>query len=291
MQTTIVSTAGRKQSGFTLIELLVVIAIIAILAAILFPVFAQAREKARQVSCLSNMKQIGTASMMYVQDYDETYPMSKSTVGTRTSDWRVMVSPYIKNGNPGTVVNTTDGSVDSVSGGVFSCPSFADGKYTVAAHAGIIHDLVTLNGTTPWAVVALSALPRPADTILVTEAGSDQNGVSDVRGMTEDWWVHGGGPFMPGGWPPVYEGPNSGAQIDKDNVPTSDPNQIFYTFMPRYRHAKTANMLFADGHAKSIVKGRLNFCRNIMFPGMVKAYDNGPIDWIYDQSWGCQGFK
>src|SRR5258707_10170131 len=65
---------SARRQGFTLIELLVVIAIIAILAAILFPVFAQAREKARQAGCLSNLKQIGTAAMMYVQDYDETYP-------------------------------------------------------------------------------------------------------------------------------------------------------------------------------------------------------------------------
>jgi prepilin-type N-terminal cleavage/methylation domain-containing protein/prepilin-type processing-associated H-X9-DG protein len=65
-----------KRKGFTLIELLVVIAIIAILAAILFPVFAKAREKARQATCTSNFKQIGLATMQYVQDYDETYPMA-----------------------------------------------------------------------------------------------------------------------------------------------------------------------------------------------------------------------
>jgi prepilin-type N-terminal cleavage/methylation domain-containing protein len=64
----------RRQGGFTLIELLVVIAIIAILAAILFPVFAQAREKARSSSCLSNQKQTALAFSMYAQDYDETYP-------------------------------------------------------------------------------------------------------------------------------------------------------------------------------------------------------------------------
>ena len=70
-----------KRNGFTLIELLVVIAIIAILAAILFPVFAQAREKARQASCMSNLKQVGTAVYMYNQDYDELMPRF------RTAGW------------------------------------------------------------------------------------------------------------------------------------------------------------------------------------------------------------
>ncbi|MBC8104785.1 MAG: DUF1559 domain-containing protein [Cytophagales bacterium] len=86
---------NRHRTGFTLIELLVVIAIIAILAAILFPVFAQARAKARQASCVSNLKQIGTAMMMYVQDADETFPTSwaKGWVG----DSNFFVQPYMKN--------------------------------------------------------------------------------------------------------------------------------------------------------------------------------------------------
>src|SRR6266852_2791150 len=96
----------RRREGFTLIELLVVIAIIAILAAILFPVFAQAREKARAASCLSNNKQIGLAVAMYLQDYDETYPPAVDPVTLLW--WENSVSPYIKGGNVG---------------GILTCPS------------------------------------------------------------------------------------------------------------------------------------------------------------------------
>jgi prepilin-type N-terminal cleavage/methylation domain-containing protein/prepilin-type processing-associated H-X9-DG protein len=98
----------RLRSGFTLIELLVVIAIIAILAAILFPVFAQARDKARQAGCLSNTKQIGTAIQMYAQDYDETLPQywddpagEPNNKGAKNDNplgyWHNQIQSYVKN--------------------------------------------------------------------------------------------------------------------------------------------------------------------------------------------------
>ena len=100
---------SRNVRAFTLIELLVVIAIIAILAAILFPVFAQAREKARQTACLSNMRQIGTSVLMYAEDYDESIvPSQNGTTGVNLVSWPSLIQPYIKNAN------------------VFVCPSADD---------------------------------------------------------------------------------------------------------------------------------------------------------------------
>ena len=87
-----------SKRGFTLIELLVVIAIIAILAAILFPVFARAREKARQTSCLSNVKQLALGIHMYAQDYDETLTANQNVVpGQPTEYWFDVIQPYVMN--------------------------------------------------------------------------------------------------------------------------------------------------------------------------------------------------
>jgi prepilin-type N-terminal cleavage/methylation domain-containing protein/prepilin-type processing-associated H-X9-DG protein len=108
-----------SRRGFTLIELLVVIAIIAILAAILFPVFARAREKARQASCTSNVKQLALGCMMYAQDYDERCPTGDpaawggplpATDPLNRNFWRYQIQPYIKNWQ------------------VFNCPSLTSGN-------------------------------------------------------------------------------------------------------------------------------------------------------------------
>src|SRR5262245_26175279 len=110
-----------KRRGFTLIELLVVIAIIAILAAILFPVFAQAREKARAITCLSNEKQMATSVLMYAQDYDEAIVPWWSTPGCgmarKDRFWSGRLQPYMKNG----------GDVGPT--GLFRCPSYSDSKF------------------------------------------------------------------------------------------------------------------------------------------------------------------
>jgi prepilin-type N-terminal cleavage/methylation domain-containing protein len=90
---------GRRKRGFTLIELLVVIAIIAILAAILFPVFAQAREQARKATCMSNMRQLSLATLQYLQDYDEEFPCSSTT--DRANGWNPSCNAKQPDGSPG----------------------------------------------------------------------------------------------------------------------------------------------------------------------------------------------
>ena len=125
---------GDRRHGFTLVELLVVIAIISVLAAILFPAFFSAREKARQIACLSNEKQIGLAVMQYAQDYDEVLvPYAVQDPNPAKNDpntapqrvWCGLLQPYIKNGqNNSTISNVTTPGAQ----GVFVCPSFTHGQ-------------------------------------------------------------------------------------------------------------------------------------------------------------------
>ncbi len=153
-----------KRLAFTLIELLVVIAIIAILAAILFPVFAKARDRANTTACLNNMKQLGVGLYTYLQDYDESYPILRRVIGGSTAwTWRESLFPYVK-------------SLD-----VAKCPSNVIGKKFPALKAeGNTYPVsYALNGSlfgslagdiTVFRVVKMRNVKEPSNSIFVVEA-------------------------------------------------------------------------------------------------------------------------
>jgi prepilin-type N-terminal cleavage/methylation domain-containing protein/prepilin-type processing-associated H-X9-DG protein len=167
-----------RKHGFTLIELLVVIAIIAILAAILFPVFAKAREKARQSSCLSNVKQMIIGVMSYAQDYDEKLPFDGTFAGVGAYPvapyWDQIILPYIKNTQ------------------IFRCPSVAVGTRNYRYNA--VRGGSQLNPQMP---ASLGAIDSPASTLLLVDVNyagvlNTLNGWS-FRSEGDLYEVHNGG--------------------------------------------------------------------------------------------------
>jgi len=139
-----------NRRGFTLIELLVVIAIIAILAAILFPVFAKARDKARQSSCLSNVKQLSMGVLQYVQDYDEMLPVyTNPFVGATARYWYQVAAPYMKNTN------------------ILVCPSRTN---RAVGYGWNIDEMGYGSSTACGPAVALAAIQSPAETIWIAES-------------------------------------------------------------------------------------------------------------------------
>lgn len=153
------SLAGNR-AAFTLIELLVVIAIIAILAAILFPVFSQAREKARQTSCLSNLKQYTLANLMYVQDYDEMFPMSAYLNVQCVATYYWAVQPYVKN-NQITQCPSENNAIDTMLTTGAPCPN------TPQFTSYVTNSALYANGFVPAVTtVSLAAVNLPADTIM-----------------------------------------------------------------------------------------------------------------------------
>jgi prepilin-type N-terminal cleavage/methylation domain-containing protein/prepilin-type processing-associated H-X9-DG protein len=226
------SQSATRRTGFTLIELLVVIAIIAILAAILFPVFAQAREKARQTSCLSNLKQIGLASMMYAQDYDERYALGYY-VGPPTQWFFTLVQPYMK---------------DIPTGGLRSCPSASSKNWALT-----YNDVLNAQPE--------AAVPRVTETILV----GDGTQIGEWNGAcSSTFWCH----WTPQVWSDSTNFTNdaranpmsllltelNGKSLDID-PPKAGSDARTGCGMPRYRHSDGWNVVYADGHAKWARKG------------------------------------
>ncbi len=266
-----------KQRGFTLIELLVVIAIIAILAAILFPVFQKVRENARKTQCLSNEKQIGLAILQYNQDYDEAYPLSHYNDPTGSEvRWYDEVGPYVKNGN----VFAFNGRYSGV-GGVWSCPSFPsmqEGNYGV--HNDIFQEGAPYNGRTaanPAPTIKLSAIDAPSDIIMVAEKGQDVGETAWLSFLTwEGYWTTTVEPTPGTSYgehrdiEDVTQRPSfmGGADCDlpKTSATGGPTGYGGCSSMPRYRHNGITNVLFCDGHAKGMTRGSLNWYKNIYVP-------------------------
>jgi len=240
-------TVSKGRSAFTLIELLVVIAIIAILAAILFPVFAQAREKARQASCMSNMRQLGQGIAMFTQDHDEYLPKAFF------NDQADYSAPWGLPWDTG-----WDGAIYSYvkSGDVFRCPSDVDPRsYNLSA--------AVANGAKVWTsyrynisnqengaydALQLSKLDSPADAIVIAESST---GVDEANYNDLATWEQEDKGYVCLNWPN-----NTGFDRHISHVPgRSSATWHLHEAEPIDKQARNrgmSNYVFADGHVKSM---------------------------------------
>jgi prepilin-type processing-associated H-X9-DG protein len=236
----------ERHSGFTLSELLAIIAIIVILVAILFPVFASARENARRSSCASNLKQIGLGLIQYIQDNDGTLPFGNTSDGAPEMLWMNSIFPYIKSAR------------------VFDCPSRSaprfvqnslsdPGSYAINMAYYFEKDsipprqppassYVTPTGPSGIYSTKLSQIATPATTVWV---GDNIMGLTRTNGDTTNtaqkpWYL-----FSPDTGPMAYSG------IGLDTIGYQDINTTDHSSGWAACHLGTVNVLFCDGHVKA----------------------------------------
>jgi prepilin-type N-terminal cleavage/methylation domain-containing protein/prepilin-type processing-associated H-X9-DG protein len=248
----------KKRTAFTLIELLVVIAIIAILAAILFPVFAQAKEAAKKTTCLSNIKNISLGLILYTNDYDDFYCPGMAINNDIQVSWETITLPYIKNG--------TETYSDRVVGGIFNCPSAK--VPTQDFQIGVHMDAFPDNRYDTYNVLASTQVDTPADKLAIIDKGMEQGNASYYGFSPFEWdWIP---TIMSNGQIDLNLDGDVYNQLQDCDDPgaTSDPNATDnwpWTCgpFPRYRHNRVANGGWFDGHAKAAQKGSLKWYRNI----------------------------
>ena len=239
-------TSSVRKRGFTLIELLVVIAIIAILAAILFPVFQKVRENARRTSCLSNLKQVGLGVTQYDQDFDEKGPNGQSPGFGNGTGYALEIMPYIK------------------SSGVFKCPDDTGGVQAVTPVSyGLNSNTVVPNSSSgPVNSQALAQFNSPAKTVLLFEtANVAYVDLSDTNQASFRSDLNGNSPAGNGsGASNDLQGKNAGSPNPPvqyatgwltNSIPSltgTDTNTAFTAKIGR--HSDGSNFLMADNHAK-----------------------------------------
>jgi len=302
----------RKRAAFTLIELLVVIAIIAILAAILFPVFAIAKESAKKTTSLSNVKQLGLGVINYMADFDDTIPMSEYDSGANYVSWAMMTYPYVKSG--AVVTSSTGRQNHNASSGLYRSPSnpFPEtasngpGNYSYGVHMS----LFVTNYYESWAGypgvdtpanpgVMMSAVDAPADKVMMMEKGANDPGSNWNYPFFHDWqamWIGA-----------ICTTPGDPSTVYRDGVESYTPGTIVYTpyfdndcpttwsggwecaAHPRYRYTKTSPTVFMDGHAVAMKKGAIKWFKNIW----VDRRNINHYSWFYDylngSGWGFPG--
>lgn len=249
---------NRIRRGFTLIELLVVIAIIAILAAILFPVFAQAREAARKTTCISNNKQIGTAVMMYTQDYDEMMVLFYRPAGGPTGGrigWTGLVQPYTKNWNMMRCPNQarTNPDVYAPPYDWYANQSVWPGYGLNAEYMNFAPDCSSFNsGNQSGPPTALAAIPKPADTVMF--GGSSLAAGSGAFTGANGLYPEGGG-YLYLFSPAIQTTPEG---CDWSNSGWGQGSLMGpYGGFEQKRHADQGGTLtFVDGHSKFLTAGK-----------------------------------
>jgi len=263
--------ASRK-SGFTLIELLVVIAIIAILAAILFPVFARARESAKRTSCLNNMKQMGTGIMMYVQDYDDTYPLQayptasnpratrKGLAGTTPAE---RYDSSIDGGGPDNWTTWMDYTMPYVKNlGIYECPSrrqtWNDADFMAVYtpfFMGVPAPPPSPNYNTYTAYYFPNYTYNPA--ITGYDTGLAQNAVkmSEINGPSAKFLIthNNGRPYLAVTLEDFHD---SVIELTRYYSATKWRNERWQVM---WIHNGTQPALFADGHAKTIYMNKIAY--------------------------------